>query len=47
MVTPGDMTAKFISMLIDGIEKDLLSVIWQVVEATPSTGNVMLVVWLS
>jgi len=34
-------------MLIDGIEKDLLSVIWQVVEATPSTGNVMLVVWLS
>ena len=36
---PGEITIKLISILIEGIEKDLLRVIWQVVLATPSTGN--------
>jgi hypothetical protein len=31
-------------MLMEGIENDLVRVIWQVVVATPSTGSVMLVV---
>jgi hypothetical protein len=38
-VIPGEITIKLISILIEGIEKDLLRVIWQVVLATPSTGN--------
>lgn len=33
-------------MLMEGIEKDFVRVIWQVVEATPKTGKAMLVTWL-
>jgi len=38
-VIPGEITIKLIYILIEGIENDLLRVIWQVVLATPSTGN--------
>jgi hypothetical protein len=38
-VIPGEITIKLISILIEGIENDLLRVIWQVVLATPKTGN--------
>lgn len=37
---------KLISIPIEGIEKDLLKVIWAVVEATPRTGKVIPVFWL-
>lgn len=33
-------------MLIEGIEKDLLRVIWQVVLATPRTGREIEFAWL-
>lgn len=32
---------------MEGMEKDFVRVIWQVVVATFSTGRVMLVVWLN
>lgn len=32
--------------MIEGIENDFVKEIWQVVDAEPRTGRVMLVVWL-
>ena len=44
MVIPGEMMLKFISILMDGMEKDLVRVIWDVLVGTLRTGRVILVV---
>jgi len=43
---PGEITLKFIYMPIEGIENDLLRVIWQLVLTIPKVGRVIPVLWL-
>ena len=44
---PGEATLKFISIPIEGIEKNLVRVIWAVVETMSRTGREMPAAWLS